>query len=185
MLACGNCVSLFFVCYWVAVFVFVFVLCDEDKDKDKDCYRTGRVKTPKPSSWYFQGCGVIYWENLWNDRMNWVLWTKLLGAPLKGAWGGDWKQILRLPSMGPSLFSHRERSGHQMREVISHRRIHQPHCASICFDRSHLSHLESVWIETLTHFPATVTPCRYFDNSYFEIVKMLHWKEFSCSFIVL
>ena len=37
--------------------------------------------------------------------MNWVLWTKLLGAPLKGAWGGDWKQILRLPSMGPRASS--------------------------------------------------------------------------------
>ena len=63
-----------------------------------------------------------------------------------------------------------ESGPHQMREVISHRRIHQPHCALID-DMCHTMN-RSEWRHShIFHQPLLL--CPHFDNSYLEIFKML------------
>ena len=85
---------------------------------------------------------------------------QIIGSSIEGRVRRGLKTDSTFALNGPPLLA--ESGPHQMREVISHRRIHQPHCASICFNRWHVSHHELLWMETLTHFPPTVNPLSAF-----------------------
>ena len=89
----------------------------------------------------FQQCSMIDWVIPWHRQLNWVVRTALLEAPLKSVRGVNWKRILgsrpqstENPILNGALFLLLTKSGpHLMREVISHRRIHQDHCAFIVY----------------------------------------------------